>query len=224
MKTRILTLHFALFFKDMVDRPDIEFSDLNSKMLNLFDAIPRILPIPRELPVDVPIVVLASENNAFTCNISRSRIDFILTRISDEKSNTDMLKDFNAKVSGFVKVCTEKLEISRFGMVAKYFIQNTNPAITLKKKYFTNALDGAAEITLRYVKKSDYYGFIINDILEISAAEAVTNGKVEKGIYIQRDINNNQVIGKQLSIDVLEKLSQKYAALIGESDILGLLK
>lgn len=43
MKTKILNLQFAFFLKDVVERPDIEFSDLNSVMLNAFDAMPQII-------------------------------------------------------------------------------------------------------------------------------------------------------------------------------------
>ncbi|WP_305369474.1 hypothetical protein [Photobacterium leiognathi] len=78
MKTKIINLQFAYFLKDIVERPDIEFNTLNADMLNVFDAMPQILPIPRELPSDVPVMVLNSSSGEYSCNISRSRIDFFL--------------------------------------------------------------------------------------------------------------------------------------------------
>jgi len=185
MKTRIISLQFAFFFKDIVERPDRDFGNLNSEMLNIFDAIPQVIPVPRELPPDVPIMILSSEKKDYICNISRSRIDFIVNRIDGDKSNSELLKDFNAKVSGMIKAILPKQEVVRFGMVAKYFHQDDNATNTLKNKYFTNAVDGAEELSLRYNKRSEAFGFKINDILEISAADAVTNGKLEKGIFIQ---------------------------------------
>ena len=103
MKTKIINLQFAFFLKDIVDRPDIDFADLNSKMLNLFDAMPQMIPTPRELPPEVPVIILRSSNASYGCNISRSRIDFTVSRINEDKSNSDLLKDFNAKVSGLIK-------------------------------------------------------------------------------------------------------------------------
>jgi len=224
MKTRILSLQFAFFLRDIVARPDIEFGNLNSEMLNIFDAMPQMIPIPPELPPEVPVIILSSEKKEYACNISRSRIDFILQRISDHKSNGDILKDFNAKVAGITKAILAKQEVVRFGMVARYFHQDNSSLQTLRKKFFTSAVDGAEELSLRFNRVSESYGYKINDIHEINATEAITNGVSEKGIYIQRDINNIPISGKSFSYEALLKLSQKYAPRISESEIEALVK
>lgn len=224
MKTRIITLQFALFLRDIVARPDIEFGSLNEDMLNIFDAMPQMIPVPRELPPEVPEVILTSEEKEYTCNISRSRIDFVLQRTNDEKSNSDLLKDFNAKVAGLVKSVLSKQEVIRFGLVSRYFHQDNTALQTLRKKFFTSAVDGAEELSLRFNKVTESYGYKVNDIHEISAAEAITNGKSEKGILIQRDINNIPLPGKHLDYDTLLKLSKKYASKIAENEIEALIK
>lgn len=224
MKTRIITLQFALFLRDIVARPDIEFGSLNEDMLNIFDAMPQMIPVPRELPPEVPVVILTSEEKEYTCNISRSRIDFVLQRTNDEKSNSDLLKDFNAKVAGFVKSVLSKQEVIRFGLVSRYFHQDNTALQTLRKKFFTSAVDGAEELSLRFNRVTESYGYKINDIHEISAAEAITNGKSEKGILIQRDINNIPLPGKHFDYDTLLNLSKKYASKIAENEIEALIK
>lgn len=224
MKTRIITLQFALFLRDIVARPDIEFSSVNADMLNIFDAMPQMIPVPRELPTEVPIVILTSEKKEYTCNISRSRVDFILQRVNDDKSNNDLLKDFNAKVSGLAKSILSKQEVVRFGMIARYFHQDNTALQTLRKKYFSGAVDGAEELSLRFNKVSESYGYKINDIHEISAAEAFTNGKPQKGIFIQKDINNLPIAGKHFDFETLLNLSKKYASRISENEIEALLK
>lgn len=224
MKTRIISLQFAYFLRDIVSRPDLEFSTLNSEMLNIFDAMPQMIPVPRELPPEVPVMILSSERKEYTCNISRSRIDFILQRTNDEKSNLDLLKDFNSKVAGMTKAITSRQEVNRFGMVARYFHQDNTAVRTLRNKFFSNAVDGAEELSLRFNKVSESFGYRINDIHEINAAEAVTNGKVEKGILIQRDINNNPIQGKHFDYETLLKISQKYAPRISENEIEALIK
>lgn len=224
MKTKILNLQFAFFLSDIVERPDIDFSDLNAKMLNVFDAMPQMIPTPRELPPEVPVIILKSSNGKYGCNISRSRVDFTLARIDEEKSNKDMLNDFNAKVSGLIKYILEKQEIVRFGMVARYFHKDNMAVRTLRKKYFTNAVDGAEELSLRYNKQSNSFGYSINDILEISAVNAITNGISEKGILVLRDINNNLKPGSHFDFNTLLKLSQKYAPRLSESEVEELVK
>jgi len=224
LKTKIITLQFAFFLRDIVSRPDIEFGDLNQAMLNIFDGMPQIIPIPKELPPEIPVMVLRSNNNEYTCNISRSRIDFILNRIDDDKSNSALLQDFNAKVSGITKAILDKQEVTRFGMVARYFHQDNMATRTIRNKFFTSTVDGTHELSLRFNKKSNAFGYEINDILEISAADIVNKGALTKGILIQRDINNAPIHGKDLDFSTLSNLSKKYATKISESEIEGLIK
>ena len=124
----------------------------------------------------------------------------------------------------FLKVILDKQELARFGMVARYFHQDNMATRTIRNKFFNPVVDGTHELSLRYNKKRNSFGYEINDILEISAAEAVTNGVASKGILIQRDINNQPVQGKDLDFDTLSKLSQKYSERISESEIEGLIK
>jgi hypothetical protein len=224
LKTKIITLQFAFFLRDIVSRPDIEFGDLNQAMLNIFDGMPQIIPIPKELPPEIPVMVLRSNNNEYTCNISRSRIDFILNRIDDDKSNSALLQDFNAKISGITKAILDKQEVTRFGMVARYFHQDNMATRTIRNKFFTSTVDGTHELSLRFNKKSNAFGYGINDILEISAADIVNKGALTKGILIQRDINNAPIHGKDLDFSTLSNLSKKYATKISESEIEGLIK
>jgi len=224
MKTKIINLQFAFFLRDIVDRPDIEFGDLNSRLLNIFDAMPQMIPTPRELPPEVPVIILKSSNGAYSCNISRSRIDFNLSRINEEKSNADLVKDFNVKISALIKYILEKQEIIRFGMVARYFHKDNMAIRTLRGKYFTSLVDGAEELSLRYNKQSDYCGYKINDVIEISAVDAVNNGMQEKGILVQRDINNVPKSGSHFDFNTLLKLSERYAPKITEAEIERLIK
>ena len=224
MKTKILNLQFAIFLKDIVDRPDVEFGDLNSRLLNIFDAMPQMIPIPRELPPEVPAIILRSSDGVYGCNLSRSRIDFTLSRASDEKSNNDLLKDFNAKASGLIAYILDKKEIVRFGMVARYFHKDNLAVRTLRNKYFTNIVEGSEELSLRFNKQNDSFGFRINDIVEVSAVDAITDGVSEKGILVIRDINNNPKVGSHLDFSTLKKLSENYAPKLSESEIERLIK
>lgn len=224
MKTKIISLQFAYFLRDIVERPDLEFSSLNSKMLNVFDAMPQILPIPRELPTDVPVMVLKSSSGEYSCNISRSRIDFFYNRIDESKSNTAILSDFNAKVSGLTSVITSKQEVTRFGMVARYFHHDNTAIHTIRKKFFTSSVDGAEELGLRMNKPAESHGFKINDIIEVNAAEMQFNGRTHKGVLVQRDINNNAKQSTPLNSEVLKEISLKFATRIAETEIERLIK
>ncbi|MCO6059828.1 hypothetical protein NG726_24600 [Pseudomonas sp. MOB-449] len=224
VKTKLMSLQFAFFFKDIVARPDVEFNSLNADMLNIFDAIPQMMPVPKELPIDIPIVVLSSERGDYSCNISRTRLDFHLQRDGGERTNSEILKDFNAKVSGLVRYVVAKQEIARFGMVARYFHQDNFPVRVLQKKFFTAAMDGVEELAVRYNRKSSSFGFEVNDVVEVSVVEATTDGKKEKGVFVQRDINSSPASARLLDVETLYKISQKFAPRLGEAEIEGLIK
>lgn len=222
--TKIISLQFALFFRDISDRPDIEFADINENMMNIFDAIPTIMPIPKEMPSDIPIITQRSNSNEYTCNISRSRIDLHFQRINNERSNKELLADFNAKVFSFINYVLKKRSISRFGIISRYFHEDLTAVQSIKNKYFIDSIGDVAELSLRYNRKGSALEWEINDIVEITAAVVTIDGKDKKGIFVQRDINNTIDPKKKLAISSLRKISQEYAVQLTEESIEALLK
>jgi hypothetical protein len=219
MKTRLLSLQFALFFKDVVERPDTAFSELNDAMLNLFDGIPSVIPVPRELPPEIPVVSLRSESEGYQCNIARSRIDIIFTRSDDQKQNMDVLRDFNLKVAAFAKYVCSRQSVVRFGVIARYFHDDKDAVATLNRKYFGKVLGNVTELSLRYNAQTEFMGKTINDLVEIGANQMLYNGELFDGLLIQRDINNVPVSDRDLSFVDLQSISSKYAGMLAEAKI-----
>lgn len=223
-KTTLISLQFALFFKNIVERPDSTFEDINKNMLNIFDDIPQILPIPAQLPPEIPVVTRKSKKGDYVCNIARSRIDLICQRTDDETENIELLKDFNAKVNAYVKYVLQQQEAIRFGMIARYFHKDDGAVSTIRKKYFSPPLENISELSLRFNQNDAFLDFKINDIVEISAANATLGVNTSKGILIQRDINNAPEKNRILSHELLLKLSERYAQNITQQKIEELIK
>lgn len=221
---KIISLQFALFFRDIIDRPDIEFSDINVKMMNIFDAVPSIIPIPRELPPEVPLVTQRSESNDYVCNISRSRIDLHFNRTNEQRSNTELLSDFNAKVLGFINYVLERREISRFGMICRYFYETGEAIKIIREKYFKDSIGEVSELTLRFNRQHAVQDWNLNDIAEISAAVAVMDQGQKRGIFVQRDINNIPDPRKTLKLDSLTTISRSFSKNLSEKSIEELFK
>lgn len=224
MDLRIINLHYALFFRDIVGRPDVEFRALNESMLNLFNGMPQIIPVPRELPPEIPVMTLSSENGAYSCSIARSRIDLKLQRIDDRKSNSEILKDFNAKVAAFSKYVLGQQEITRFGMVVQCFLFEESPIERLKEKYFTGKIPSVSELSLRFNEQSESEGFLINNVVDIGVQKIVVHGKECNGLMIQRDINNVVSEGREIDFQQLERLSRNHAGYISEKELEDLVK
>lgn len=224
LSAKIISLQFALFFRDIVDRPDIEFSDVNANMMNVFDAIPSIMPIPRELPPDVPMVTQRSESNEYVCSVARSRIDLHFQRVADRRSNAELLNDFNAKVLGFISYVLKKRPIVRFGMICRYFHETPSAVADIRRKYFVETIGEVEELSLRFNRKSKFIDWEINDIIEISAVAEVTDQGTKNGIFVQRDINNVPQANMALNEKSLHQISRQYAKHLTEQSIEGLLK
>lgn len=192
---------------------------LNEHMLNLFDGMPSIIPVPQELPPDIPVVTLRSEKHGYTCNISRSRIDLIYSRPNDEKPNSEVFRDFNLKVLAFTKYVCARHDVIRFGLVARYFRKDSNAVDTLKSKFFSSRVKKVCELGLRYNEKSTHRGHEINDVVEISANQLLFDGKTFDGILIQRDINNAPDPSKELTASELEAISSVLAKRVSEAAI-----
>lgn len=223
MAIDLISLQFALFFKNVVVRPDVTFAGLNAQLMNLFDGIPTILPLPPQAPPEVPVTTLRSENAAYVCNIARARIDLVFQRTGPEQSNDALFKDFNSKVPAFSRHVLDQVEVTRFGLIARYFSNNEYSPAALKSKYFTNSIGDVAELGLRYNARSKFEGWQINDLVEInSGIDAVIGGAVQKGILIQRDINN-VATSKPITFSDLEKMSGHYAKSVSEESIRKLL-
>lgn len=208
--TNLISLQFALFFQDIVSRPDNEFGDLNANLMNIFDAIPTTIPTPMEMP-DAPVMMLRSESNEYACNIARSRIDLHFQRVSNKKTNEELVLDFNAKIIGMIRYILNKKDIIRFGMISRYFHESSNAVEDIKSKYFKDEIGQVAELSLRFNKQDSIEDWIINDMVDIMAAEIMMDNTKQKGVLIQRDINNNPVDGVILTEELLKSISSSYS-------------
>jgi hypothetical protein len=217
--TQITSLQFALFYRDVIVRPDLEFQELNVKMLNIFNGIPSSVNLPQDLPPEIPMLTLRSENNEYICNIARSRIDLHFQRLNDDDSNEKILSDFNAKVASFSSYILSRRSIVRFGMICRYFHANENCIEVIKEKYFKSNFKGSSDIGLRFNVKERNENWEINDMVEIAASDAVINDKKISGIFIQRDINNTPEVNKTISPDDLKNISVSLSHLLSQKSV-----
>lgn len=220
---KLTSLQFALFYRDIISRPDLEFSDLNSKMMNIFNGIPTSMNLPPEIPADIPLITYRSESGDYSCSMARSRIDLHLIKI-DEKSNEEILVDFNSKVTSLVSYILSKRDIVRFGFICRYFKHSETPINDIKLKYCSSNMSKVADIGIRFNQTSNFNTWEINDMVEIAAYKMPINGKNEDGVFIQRDINNTPVADQTITENDLKKISAQYSRLLSQKSIEGLIK
>lgn len=222
-RLKLTSLQFALFYRDIISRPDLEFSELNSKMMNIFNGIPSSMNLPPEIPADIPLITYRSESGEYSCSMARSRLDLHFIKI-DEKSNEEILVDFNAKVTSLVSYILSKRDIVRFGFICRYFKHSDDPISDIQSKYCVSNMPKVEDIGIRFNQASSFNDWEINDMVEIAAYKMQISGKTENGVFIQRDINNSPVPDKTITEDDLKKISAHYSILQNQKNIEGLIE
>jgi hypothetical protein len=224
--TEIISFQFALFFAPYSDRPDLDFADINKKMLNIFDAMPTIIDIPMSLPLpsDIPLITHKSESGEYLCNISRSRIDFLLHQTGEKNDSGRFMRDFNLKASAFIDYVLRKREVNRFGLVCNYFYPDDSPVNILLKKYFKDGFETVEELSIRFNYKKSIRERSINDVATLSAAFRVDEDGSREGILIQRDINSDPQGVKHFTKEELQDISRECSSYVSIESVEGLIK
>lgn len=221
---QVIKLQLALFFESYQMRPDNLMHSINSDMGNLFDAMPQIIPMPEDAPLDIPRVQLRSENNRYNCNIAPSRVDFIINgNGNNESSWVQLTNDFLAKLRLFVRSVNSKAGSIRFGLIGNFFVPDNANSASITRKYLKVDLNSAEEINLRFNKRNSSHGLNLNNITSINTAIAEINNVPNKGVFIELDINNVPD-NRRLDIENLIELVSKQLPNFAPEKVKGLVK
>lgn len=219
---KIIKLQLALFFGVPELRPDRKYDKINEDMGNLFDAMPQIVPLPPEVPFELPRVVMSSSDQKYSCNIAGSRIDLYFNIQGEgEESWPSIVQDFKIKSKLFVRSVSQSFLVNRFGLVGAFFIPDRSAAMSLSRKFLKPDLGDLEEVNLRYNKRSRDHGLSLNNIYSINTAEMGALG--EQGILIERDVNN--VVGPDtLDYNVVSSMVEKYLEMYSPEKVKSLVR
>jgi hypothetical protein len=148
----------SLFYKtNIITNNEYEKAQLlldARKELTLFDGNPVQIPTINELPqeVNIPIIILNSKDNVYTCNISLNRVDLICKTIDVfDKKFFEQIED---KITTIFNFFQKKSGSNRIGFVFS-FEYETKDKINFVYNNFLNKenLKNPKEILLRYVSE-----------------------------------------------------------------------
>lgn len=213
----VMNYQLAIFFKKNIQRPDQFFSKLNDSIGNVFDRMPQIIPMPEEVPPEIPRVSSSDSFGIYAVNVSLSRMDFTINVVDSPLKEAEALSDFIAKSKLIIKNIPSESKITRIGLIGNYFELDNAPAVSLARKLSKKDLGNVSEFNFRYNKPSNEFGFQFNNIYSISNAEISVKGIIGNGIFIQKDINNmptDNEMGNELVVDII---SSKIKQLTSES-------
>ncbi len=191
----LINTQLALFFEQLISRPDELWQQFNTEMDGIFDQIPLTVPVPNETQLaEVPVVQMNSNKGVYSCNIARGRVDFFHRGVG-KQTFSDIKNDFLQEIEKYFNYFSGKTKIKRIGFVTRFFIEDNNQDKTiaklLNKKFIKLHDNNVHEAYIRYVSRIKIGEFDVNDltIVERFLARISGIGDNIKGILVTRDFN-----------------------------------
>lgn len=191
---KLFSIQVALFYKELLPRPDLLFNVVNEKLGKIFDTPPQIMMnLPVELPADIPAVQATSTNRVYALNVARSRIDLIITpdfmKMVDIPS--DVFKQYRQLIEKYCKCVMGEGEIIRMGLIQSLFEEASDNTKRIYEKCFKEKYElGCVEANYRINAQTQSKGVVYNNIKIVEAGDLHVNEQVCKGIIITLDTNN----------------------------------
>lgn len=122
----VFTYQLAIFFTNTITRPDQFLSKLNESSGNIFDSMPQIIPLPPEIPPEIPRVSSTSASGIYSINISLSRMDITMNMVDSPLKEGDAISDFILKAKLIIKNIPSDVQLNRIGIIGSYFELDKN--------------------------------------------------------------------------------------------------
>ena len=118
---KVITIQIALFFKDIISRPDLLAEDINKKLGGIFDAMPTCIDLPLDAPAEIPVVQRKSTRLPHVLNVSRNRCDLILTPLVENSYLSVVEARYGNEILEYIKAAMQGNEIVRTGIIYTVF-------------------------------------------------------------------------------------------------------
>lgn len=190
---KIINVQIALFAQSALNRPDQLGMKLNQSLNNLFDTMPTIVNLPADTPAEIPVVQMRSSTQWYSLNISRSRVDFIITP-SEENQPIEIFENrYGEIISKVLSALYSDESFSRIGIVITGFEKVKSPLQRISEIYFGGTIKEPSELSFRRNKILTHKNVKMNSILCVTDGVETNNNSHEtsKIIIYTRDINSS---------------------------------
>ena len=205
-----VNLQVAVFFNNIVSRPDQLGNRMNAQMGNLFGAIPNTINLPPDVPDEIPLMQMSSTTSGNRLNVSRGRIDLFTSADPLEQVNLNRFIEMQEALvfSYFQALQNEKVVCNRLGLILTAFEESASAIEEIGKKYLTEISPQSSELFLRMNIPYSLGNMGMNNIIEITSGSLTNDvlGLDKTGIIYKRDINNIPVSDVTLTTKRLKEI------------------
>lgn len=180
--------------------------DTNQVASGLFDGDPLLLPIPDDVPPEVPRLILSSKNAQRSLEIAPNRIGLKVVRPPDEATTlrTGQVIDLFGQILAYARQAM-RAEPTRLGFVTSWFldVHPQDPAQLLRMKYLTTRFPVAdpAELQIHGLEKRELSGFRVNIWTRIRPGERGRQSGSRRGLVYLFDVNTQADISYDIDDD-----------------------
>lgn len=220
---KFVNLQLALFFGGSLSTRSDQLSvEINKYLSDIFNGQPLLFPLPDIAPGEIPFLQLKSKDEAYQCNVARTRADFFfnVSKNTNPKDPASLKSNYSEYLNSFFKLFSSKMPIARVGYITKHFISVQDPPNFIRDKFISKSLGHCDELTIRFNRKRKTENFELNDIIILESAQITDTN--EPGILVQRDVNTAKEQQYNFSVDLFQIFVKEAESLFGEEAIKGL--
>lgn len=194
-----LQLLQTVFFMDGLDLSDkLGFaSKLIAASDNILDGDPAILPVPGDIPPEIPRIMTKSKDDVYKCNVSLNRIDLFFNPKDEEKRNLLIIdRNYLKIIRGIADLVRMRLDfhIPRLGIVASFLLdlaESSNKYISKRYLKDCSLLSDTHELQLHALNKLSLSDKIeVNRWLRITTLRDREHPEDDKHLKVIVDINS----------------------------------
>lgn len=220
----ILHIQTALFLAtlDFIKKLELA-SAIQAASNGILDGEPVLLPTPPNPPVDLPILIIQSENKTRVCQIAPGRVDVVyqqrLEQLTDLSSSLDFTEHITLTKNIWQKIQSGfKGSAYRIGFVTRRIAleptaQNWLRTSFLKDHHF----DLARELQVHALHKHELASYHVNRWVRLKATPAPEGMDAESILQLEVDINTLPEMHLDLSAEDVDVFSQHALQLTKET-------
>ncbi len=200
METKIRKIQTAIFTKNFNISNDLDraalLTEINNHADAIFDGVPTQLPIPNDVPPEIPRFILNSADGRFNCHIALSRVDIFYNVPVDYAGTCEEL--FETQRTNIQNIFTflvgKDIVVNRIGFItiAEEILESADGSglAYLKGSFIqSDKFSKPKELIFNYNRSGRSENFDMNNLITVSA-----NEKVNTKILLQTDINTTAEI------------------------------
>jgi len=207
---KVVSLQGAFFLKKLdLENPLGVAQGLNSACGNLFDGPPAVLPVPKDVPPQVPVVVLKTKDEKQHLNITHERLDYRqVFRGGRPVTLPAVWSAYDVILGQVAEYLTVKqpTTVWRLGFVGQFFVKlNESANQHLAKAYLREgAFEGASDLQLSALHRTSVGDIGANRWIRLKPVRNKQNQSDDTAMIAEIDINTPPDPAGHLSQEEIE--------------------